>query len=615
MQQPPAHHAHNMPLPESNVIPAESPSSSQLAHPGGWIRSAAAPWVILAALFIIFTARWIWIAGITGDYAWAYETGSRILRGQVPYRDYVCSLPPLMPYTLACFIALFKGSLWAWGIHLYLWWLASLVVGLLVLKRLGASPSLQSAAIFLTATVSAPACWTGVAHDYAAAAVFGGTLLCLMRFQARCTPGLAALAGVCVSLNVLAKQNVGAAAFLVSVLTILETCVRLGQNKAAVKYLTWFALGCAVSFLPVLTYFALHAGWMETIRQMALDGGSGKGWVRMVLNFVPIFYLESHIPHHKIWDLLVTLGFNGFMLVGLLYRVFRAGKAAPAAEETRGTDLRWLWIGLGLIVAVSLATLVPWPQVKSALVDFSLRFSHTRFGFFYYATLLLGSLICLAHAVLYRRFSRALVISWLLILILAYALSATDSSLFAAPLAIPLAFWVLNEYNLVRGVWRFAVLVSGVLLLLWAFLPQWTFAPSFERLNLLPAGTPFAHLYGRDSYARKVSQMNEHVTSAIKGHRTLWLTLAGPHSAFGGEPVKGVALICWDTYGLRHEPLFQAEWEQTPPDYVVLQDKIPSRRGSRFLTSECMSSWLAARYQKVWREDTLELTLWKYKEN
>jgi len=43
-----------------------------------------APLLVLVGMFIAFTARWGWIAGM-GDYGCTHELGMRVLKRQVPY--------------------------------------------------------------------------------------------------------------------------------------------------------------------------------------------------------------------------------------------------------------------------------------------------------------------------------------------------------------------------------------------------------------------------------------------------------------------------------------------------------------------------------------------------
>jgi len=134
------------------------------------------PLLVLILIVVILSARWIWIAGI-GDYGWTYELGMRTLLGEIPYRDYICTLPPLTSYTIVPFIVLLKGNLWSFSLHLYLWWFAALFVGLLVARALGLRPVAQAAAVLLAACLSLPSTHLGHAYSYAGTFFFGLTLL------------------------------------------------------------------------------------------------------------------------------------------------------------------------------------------------------------------------------------------------------------------------------------------------------------------------------------------------------------------------------------------------------------------------------------------------------
>ena len=138
------------------------------------------PLKLLLAIVGILTARWIWIAGL-GDYAWTYELGMRVSQGEVPFRDFICTLPQLTSYTIVPFVVLLKGNLWAFSLHLYAWWFATLLVGLQVARALGLRPAAQIAAMFFAACVSLPATHLGHAYSYAGTFFFGLTLLQLKR--------------------------------------------------------------------------------------------------------------------------------------------------------------------------------------------------------------------------------------------------------------------------------------------------------------------------------------------------------------------------------------------------------------------------------------------------
>src|ERR1041385_4295740 len=119
-----------------------SPTTAQDANDARDGATDSRPLKILLLVAAIFTARWIWIAGI-GDYGWTYELGMRVWQGEVPFRDYISTHPQLTSYTIVPFLAVLKGNLWAFAIHLYLWWFAALLIGWRVARAFALRPAAQ----------------------------------------------------------------------------------------------------------------------------------------------------------------------------------------------------------------------------------------------------------------------------------------------------------------------------------------------------------------------------------------------------------------------------------------------------------------------------------------
>ncbi len=158
------------------------------------------PLKLLLLVVGILTTRWIWIAGL-GDYAWNYELGMRVLQGEVPYRDFICTLPQLTSYSIVPFLVALKGSLWAFHLHLYFWWLATLLVGLQIARKLDLRPAAQAAAMFLAASLSLPAIHLGHAYSYAGTFFFGLTLLQLLKHRTQADLKQLLLAGAFAGLS------------------------------------------------------------------------------------------------------------------------------------------------------------------------------------------------------------------------------------------------------------------------------------------------------------------------------------------------------------------------------------------------------------------------------
>src|SRR5205823_3771799 len=130
----------------------------------------------------IVCLRWIWIAGY-GDYGNTYEAAYRVMHGEVPYRDFIFTNPPVTNYTLAFLLTEFGNSLWLYHIHLFIWWIASLIVGLVLLDKFNADRTTKIAAIILAGTMSLPLCTNWMPYSYLAPAVSGIVLIFLYQFH------------------------------------------------------------------------------------------------------------------------------------------------------------------------------------------------------------------------------------------------------------------------------------------------------------------------------------------------------------------------------------------------------------------------------------------------
>jgi hypothetical protein len=126
----------------------------------------------------------------------------------------------------------------------------------------------------------------------------------------------------------------------------------------------------------------------------------------------------------------------------------------------------------------------------------------------------------------------------------------------------------------------------------------------------LPKETRFAHLYAPEWYAGRVRSLCAEVSPRIEGRPTLWLNGGEPHLAYGGAPVSDIPLLFSDTYHARSERPLCDYWAAHPPEYVVRGPFVPAR-GGQFLAGEFMTNWLNQHYALIWRDEALDLSLWR----
>lgn len=595
------------------MTPPSKPPQSQIRNDSQrWY-----PFGVLALIFGLLTARWIWIAGIS-DHGWIYEVGMRVWLGEVPYRDYICALPQLTTYTIVPLLALLDGSVWAVQVHLYLWWLGSLVVGLQIMRRLSVSPQVQAAGIFLAACTSFPAICLGHTYSYAGTALFGLLLLRLLRHQETAKPRELFIAGLFAGLTMLAKQNIGAVGVLLGLIAVTVSALKQKSFPALISETVTFSGGALSIFLPVFAYFAAQAGAHEVLSQMFLDAGAGKGGpLGMAFHTVPILFFDEDTPHRALWMVLVSGAVTGGFLWLFGWRN-RAGSISTKAE-LNDRDRLTLPLCSGVVALLLLVSVFDLPAVKNGLNQLRLDCFHPNqayVGVWTYVLYCGGitlSAICLWYCLRNRRTDLLLPVVALPLLACGHDLSTRGYLPYAAPVVFPLAVFLLERCQLVKRPARLAYLTGTLTVLVQICFPQPTYnAASFEPLYRLPDQSKFAHLWSTQRGARIMEIFTKQINPRISGERTLWFTIGGPHLAHGGKPVRSVALLHSDSYNGRSEPPLFAGWEADPPKFVFVGYYVPCANSVGFQLP-ALQAWLAQRYHCTYQNDELNMALWELK--
>ena len=598
---------------------AEDHETARQGSSRGWL----SPGLALAAVILIYTARWIWIATYghyfssgAGDFCWAWDTAYWISEGKVYYRDLILNLPPLTFYVLALFVRLFRGSLWANQVLVYLWWAGDLILGLALLKRLQAGRALAIGAVLLGATLSYPASTLLYIHNYAATLFAGLTLLFLLRYAQSGKWSEALLSGVTAGLGIFTKQNVGI--FVTAAALISYFYLALGREKGGrnAHALLGFAAGWLVSFSLPFMYFGTQAGFAEVFLQMFVDPGQGKGGLlHIIIRLMPRLIIQPR-PHQRLLEFMLSLPIL-IALVGYGVVKLRAARKDPPANAPSGSfpEPRFgLWVGgyFALLIFSSLISLFDSASVRHLLeitqVPYVMDYTELMLLVLYMVIFVMGLAGVLGSW--WRRDSQSLLAAfWMMVIMTAHQASATYNFPSSTPLVIPLFLFMLEKNRLLSRVPATAVATAMFFLLLHLFYPAChrTFIP----YSALPAQTPFAGLYASEDYRREITAMWENITPKIKGKRTLWICQPGPHAAFGGKSVFNVGLYFPQLYSSRSEARVKNEWLSRPPDYVVFGE-FQTQEGAVFLTPESLQAWLNSQYDKIW-EGGPALSLWQRK--
>lgn len=577
------------------------------------------PLICLLMVAGILASRWIWIAGL-GDYGWTYELGMRVLQGEIPYRDFISTLPQLTSYTIVPFLVLLKGNLWAFALHLYLWWLAALLVGLRIAQAIELRPAAGSAAMFFAAALSLPATHLGHAYSYAGTFFFGLTLLQLLKHQKQARARHLFLAGAFAGLGIFAKQNIGIIAGLMGFSAIVYEAVINHRNDRLFRSAVQFTSGMAATFVPIFAFFAGKTGAFEVFQQMFSDAGAGKGGVLgMLFHVIPLIFFAPETPWRQLWTLVISGGLL-LLFLGLVgRRMHQLQKHPDLLSASRPPRDYWRLIGvaIGIVALLSAISLLDLPQARSlfnklhpdAIYEFHGFVAPLVFVAYSFFTAVAA--ICLLSAEHWRNPGFFLPIAALPLLLWGHELSCQGYLPFGAPVVVPLAMVLLEKTGLIRNTIPLACTAGVVLMVGLAASTQEGFQPpSFKSVERLPGDTKFAGLWARPAYCATVEELKENVGPRIKGRTTLWLCIGGPHLAWGGKSVFSVAALFGDTYNLRSETTLATRWQSPLSEFIFVGERNYCF-GSRIFTTEALNQWLPQNYDPVWKSTRREAVLWQ----
>jgi hypothetical protein len=579
------------------------------------------PWTFLFLGFLILSLRWIWVAGFS-DYGWTYEPAFRILHGEVQFRDFILTHPPFVNYTLAGFFYVFGESLFIYTVHLYLWWLFSLIVGLLILKQLGADRFLSIAVVILATSFSFLSTQLAHAHNFAPTAIGGLCVLFILRYQQQDKTLQAGIAGFFAGICMLAKQNVGATIAVASVLALFYLYVVSKNNKKHLQVLWAFIAGWLLGFLPGIFYFILRAGAAETFLQMFSDPSAGKGGLLQIASKgFPRIILTDVTPYRRLLELIISLILMLFFVIFFYIRSTNGYRHNMRATKNNGKDLSpslYYFIESFFMLLVILSI---WSLFDNSFINLIRHDLSSKYISGYYPIILAiinimaFSLffVILLNKYLYVNVGVFLPCLMMIGLIGGHLLTGSLHFASAAPISIPILLLLLSRTQVITWVPQKAIALATLTITLFYVFPVYTV--TFVPLKKLPSQSAFARLYAKAELQQAIQNMVSDVSPRIRGKRTLWLCWPGPHSAIGGKPVHNVAFLVWDTYSERSERQLLDNWEMDPPELVVMGPFLATKK-AKFLNPEFLTSWVSKGYAKIWEGKgwgNKDFSLWQKK--
>lgn len=543
-----------------------------------WVdRILSAPVVIL----LLVPTMWLrfgWIAG-WHDFGWTYEPAARICAGEVQYRDFHTALPPLTHYSLAALMGMFDNSLHWFQAHLYAWWAASLLAAWALAAQVLPDRRLVAAVVLAVGLSHLP---HQLQHSYnfAGQALAAAAAALVLRWRA--SAPAAAAAGLLIGLAFFGKPVVGAAAGAALTAILLPAGGRSWQPFWA------FGAGVAAVLAGVTAGFAEAVGWTEAVEQIFWEPGQAKGGTLVVLaRSFPRFRFEWDFGFRAAAETGLTL------VVGTLVTVYGLYGCASASPGTR----RLLAAAVAGFAGIAVTSLRPNETVAAAL-DALPQMLASRFlhQLLYVSAFFLAAATALRSV---RGEGRNLLGPGILAVtaVVGHCASSINYPPTTGALLFPAGAWLLVRLG--RG--GDAAFWLGLYCL--AAVTADLFLDSYQHHGFRPVAPladtgPLAGLYGSAPDAEVSRARQDAIVPAVRGRRTVWMTNAGPHSAFGGLPAPNIACIYHDAYVARRELLLRDRWEQDPPERVVLGPCTASPQ-SEFFRSDVFADWLAARYAPV----------------
>jgi hypothetical protein len=570
-------------------------------------------------LLILIVLRWIWVGGI-GDFGWTYESAARIVDGQVYFRDFISTLPPLTSYALAGLLAIFGKAPFLWAVQLYLWWIALYVVGVVLLRRLDVLSGWTLVSLAVAMLACEPAFTLGHSYNYAASALCGISLAALPGAAvAKRHAGKLFVVGICVGLTIVAKQNVGGA-----LLVSIGVVIGLAPTRPSVKATNELSLVSGTFFVLLafwsLFYF-LGAG-EEAKQQFLFDASEGKGGFLIVLGrAIPrIVTFDPSMPLRRPLEIILTL--MVVVIATITYVSLNRFRFRGVTEVKRPFKAKnGVLIITGIYACLAIASLIPIQLIQMAQAALSnvLPFNLTlQVSYIVFA---IGLMFMLGQ-VLRGQSSIETFEDWLsplqsLILVtMVVAAPATSGSyyvVFALPIVMPLLAKLLRNVDhafsraaLVGfGCW---ISVAGIL-----FPP---YAPTFVALRKF--SYPLDAYWGAASMQTFYAAISAHVLPLIHARSTFWLIAGGPHAAFGGTDVFNVSSYYVDTYNSRSEQRIVANFQDRKPEYVIIGAYMPAA-GAKLLEPTTAREWIAKTHDRIWEDATKDfpsgrfIELWRRK--
>ncbi|MCX7887115.1 MAG: hypothetical protein N3B01_07695, partial [Verrucomicrobiae bacterium] len=497
---------------------------------------------------------------------------------------------------------------------LYINWIAAVVVGAALLRKLTSDKTLWLGSGILAIALSLPAFSLHHAYNYQATALAGLTIYLLLAWHESQRLRYVFLAGVAAGICLYAKQNVGLVMALGGLVatTVLSSSIAMGfRFRRVLRDAAWFIAGWCLSVVPVFVYFAHWAGAAEVCRQMLFDGGQLKRDLLVALSRHVVKAVSSGAPTSE------RLLLGALILLGVTACVAAMFIPANRGFPPRRQNLPLFQLTVVGFCAVSgLLCLLSFADCEAVreLAKFQLSalapsLTSVARGTVYFGILGL-TLACLLRRPLQNQTSSWVLCFFLVIFTAAYQMSARPYICFAAPLSVPLVVAIAERWRLLPNSLPALTVLAAALVTVASFLNSQH--GMFVRLMRLPDRSSFARLYSYDGFPHQVAELVEQLSPRIRNAPTLWLCAPGPHLAYGGKPVFNVASFWKDTYHSRVEPTLFTRWEADPPDFVVFGpfERAPN---ARLLTEEHIQRWLNERYTKIWTSRTTRLTLWQRK--
>ncbi len=567
------------------------------------------PLQLVSVVILLHALRWVCIAN-GHDFGWEFETGFRASLGGIYGRDYYTALGPLS-YEIVGFLFKNLGAKWIYAyVITYVSWSLTMLGVYQLLRNVTTEPLYLAFALLIVTPLSIP--HLVALHNYNfisySFAVWSGVLF--FRYLDSGHYRWLWLSGFLVALALFTKQNIGMGTLFLTLIMLVSTPFLTFTKTIQKTAISIFVFLAAFTILSGFLFYAYSRaiGSSELWRLMFTDAAQAKGnALNIIKTAIPRMTFGTSNDHNLIWVLQhVAESFFFIVALGISFLLFKDVMPQDKRKNEIRVPLKIQHQDLVWAVIISVSILFIPLFIPSTIFlyrekfywfDQNYRLSPLILSFVTWIVLISGGFYVFS---IFKMGSEYLKENYKKILLFLFS---TGLGFFVCTSRFTYIFLTVALFGgyffastLSLGCWNRRALVILALLLwtgVYLFYPTHALAP-LVRLD----GQQLTGLWFGDTERSFVELYTKKLKPYVKGKRTLWLSMGGPHSLSEAIPVRNVSNLYFDQFNSRIEESLVKDWMANPPEMIIRYwYALPG--DSVWLRSELFEIWLKKNYVQV----------------